>query len=239
MRTLVISDVHGNLEALEAVLRAEPWDELVCLGDLVAYGPSPLACVARIRDADAVVVQGNHDRAMAEGIAPRCRPAFERLAEVTHAFARAEVTAPDLEYLGALPRWLFLELGGRRHLVVHAAPTDPLYRYLGPDPETWAREVGRAGAEVILVGHTHLQFRLEVGGVPVVNPGSVGQPKDGEPSAAYAVIEDRMIHLRRVTYAVEETVAALKSRGLPQQDFEDLAEILRTGTVPPRLTASA
>jgi predicted phosphodiesterase len=105
MRTLVISDIHGNLEALEAVLNAEPWDELVCLGDIVAYGPEPVACLALVRGAGGVVVQGNHDRALAEGIAPRCRPAFERLAEVTHELARAEASPMDMEYLATLPRW--------------------------------------------------------------------------------------------------------------------------------------
>ncbi len=238
MRTLVISDVHGNLPALQAVLSSEPWDEVLCLGDLVAYGPYPLECVRLLRSAGAIVVQGNHDRALAEGISPRCRPAFERLAEITHAFARDEAVADDIAYLAGLPRRLFLDRDGRRLLLVHAAPSDPLYRYLGPDAPEWREEAEGSDADVVLVGHTHRQFRLDIGSVIVVNPGSVGQPKDGDLTAAYAIIEEGRIHLRRVAYPVEETVAGLERRGLPGRDLADLAEILRTGSVPARLQRS-
>jgi predicted phosphodiesterase len=237
MRTLVISDIHGNLPALQAVLNAEAWDELICLGDLVAYGPDPIECVRLIRSAGATTVQGNHDRALAERVAPRCRPTFERLAEATHAFARSEATDEDVAYLAGLPRWLFVERDGRRHLLVHATPSDPLYRYLAPDAPEWVGEVHRSDVRVVLVGHTHQQFRRDISTVTVVNPGSVGQPKDGDPTAAYAVIEDGRIHLRRVTYRVEDTIAGLQRRALAEADVADLSEILRTGSVPARLKA--
>lgn len=235
MRTLVISDVHGNLAALQAVLDTEPWDELVCLGDLVAYGPNPVECVALVRDARAVVVQGNHDRALAEGTRPRCRPLFEHLADATHRFARAEASPDDLSYLAGMPRWLFLERDGRRYLLVHATPSDPLYRYLGPESPEWSGEAAKSDAHIILAGHTHLQFRLDLDTATVINPGSVGQPKDGDPRAAYAVLENGCVALRRVDYSVEDAVAGLMRRGLTGPELADLSEILRTGSVPARL----
>jgi len=237
MRTLVISDVHGNIAALEAVLDAEPWDELVCLGDLVGYGPEPAACVELIRRHAGVVVQGNRDRALADGVPPRCRPSFEELAEVTHAIARAELTPEDLAFLRGLPRWLFMERASRRFLLVHAAPSAPLYRYREPHDPAWSREVERARADVFLVGHTHRQFEAEVEGVRIVNPGSVGQPKDGDPTAAYALIEDGEVRLGRASYPVEATVEGLAARGVPPAPRRQLAAILRSGRVPALLRA--
>lgn len=235
MRTLVISDIHGNLAALEAVL-AEPHDKVLCLGDIVGYGPQPAACLQRIRAERAIVVQGNHDHALAEGDGPQCRPGFLRLAEAVAPLSWQQLSPDELAYLAALPRWLVLDLDGWRYTLVHATPSNPLYRYLGSDPEAWAPEVRHADAESVFVGHSHVQFMLEVEGVRVVNPGSVGQPKDHEPTAAYAVIEDGEIALRRTAYPVEDTVAALEGSSLPTDVIADLAELLRTGRVPERLT---
>jgi len=237
MRTLVISDVHGNLAALRAVLDAEPWDELVCLGDLVGYGPRPAACVDLVREAGAVLVQGNHDRAVTEAVLPRCHPAFSSLAEPTLRLARADLGPEELGFLRGLPRWSFLDRDGFRGLLVHAAPSDPLYRYLGPEDPAWQTEADRADADLFLVGHTHLQFLVRVGEVTIVNPGSVGQPKDGRPEAAYALLEDGEIALRRARYPIEDTVRALAIRGVPPEPRRLLTEILRTGRVPALLRA--
>lgn len=235
MRSLVISDVHGNRAALEAVLHSEPFDEILCLGDLVTYGPEPGACVRRLREAGAILVQGNHDRALAENVAPRCRARFVRLADATLPLARRQVAGEDLRWLRDAPHWLFLERASRRLMLVHATPSDPLYGYLGPDPEAWSEQIRATEADVLLVGHTHLQFDLEIDGRRVVNPGSVGQPKDGLPSAAYAVIDAGEISLSRVEYPVEETVTALRESHLAPEDLADLAELLRRGVVPERL----
>ncbi len=237
MRTLVISDVHGNLAALEAVL-AEPHDAVVCLGDLVGYGPEPAACVRRLRAEGAVVVQGNHDRAAADGAPPGCREQFRWLADAVAPLTRAQLAPEEAAYLGALPRWASPELEGGAYLCVHATPRDPLYRYVGPDPVEWERELAGASAEVLLVGHTHLQFDLAVGTRRVVNPGSVGQPKDGDPRAAYAVIEGGTVALRRVPYPIETTVRALRHAGLPAAAVAVLVALLRTGVAPATLTTS-
>jgi diadenosine tetraphosphatase ApaH/serine/threonine PP2A family protein phosphatase len=116
---------------------------------------------------------------------------------------------------------------------VHATPSDPLYRYLGPDPELWAKEVAGVDADVVVVGHTHLQFELELAGKRVVNPGSVGQPKDGDPRAAFAVLDDGRERLCRATYPVELTIDSLRSAGISAAALAALGSILRTGAVRP------
>ncbi|MGH7690601.1 MAG: metallophosphoesterase family protein, partial [Gemmatimonadaceae bacterium] len=115
---------------------------------------------------------------------------------------------------------------------VHATPRDPLYEYLGPDAESWKDRVQGIAADAILVGHTHLQFRLDLGDRVVVNPGSLGQPKDGDPRAAYALIDDGRVTLHRVAYDVEATVAQLAACAIPARAIAELSALLRTGRVP-------
>jgi predicted phosphodiesterase len=237
MRLLVIADIHANLAALDAVL-AEPHDGIICLGDIVGYGPLPAACVERIRGELAVTVQGNHDRGFADHVPFGSRPQFRWIAEATASIADQQLDANALAYLRDLPRWAVLTAAGTSTLAVHATPNDPLYEYVGPDAHVWARELDGTEAELTLVGHTHVQFDLTVATAPgdrrrVVNPGSVGQPKDGDPRAAYAVIEpDGSIRCERRAYDVEQTVTALRSSGVSDAAVGILATLLRTGSVP-------
>ena len=246
MSLLVISDIHGNRAALDAVLEAaraeEPNVEVVCLGDIVGYGPESGACVERIMRYADVVVQGNHDHALAERVSPRCSPQFRWLAEATASLGDAQVPPAQRAALGSLPRRAILDVAGTRYLFVHATPHDPLYHYVGPDAEAWRPEVAALDADVLVVGHTHLQFDLPFDGTRIVNPGSVGQPKDGDPRAAYALIDADGVRLERVAYPVEETISALERSGVPTAAVEALAALLRTGrtsAMPPQPAAPA
>jgi len=233
MKLLVLSDIHGNLAALRAVL-AEPHDAVLCLGDLVGYGPRPADCVAWARESGATVVAGNHDRTLTAGTHPGCRAAFLRLAEATVCIGHEQVTGGDLAWLGELPLRHCLALPAST-LLVHATPSDPLYRYLGPDAHEWELETAGQEAALFLVGHTHLQFEIDIGGKRVVNPGSVGLPKDGGPRAAYAVIDDVRVELKRAAYDVAETITQLAASGLDARSVTELSELLRTGSVPQSL----
>ena len=228
MRILVVSDIHGNWPALEAVA-AVPHDAVVCLGDIVGYGPQPAACLRWLRDNGAHIVQGNHDRALADDVAPRCRPDFEWLAAATAGIARSQLGEEELAFLRALPQKRDLVLVKQRILMLHATPADPLYSYLGPDPYRWRSAVAAVDADLLLVGHTHLPFHFRYDGLQVANPGSLGQPKDGDPRAAFALIEDGVLRLERATYPIEDTVRALQGSGLSTPAFEALASLLRTG----------
>lgn len=231
MKVLVLSDIHGNLAALDAVA-TEPHDLVVCLGDIVGYGPEPGACVGWVRRHAAFVVQGNHDRSLADGSPPGCRAEFQWLADALAPLGRAQVSPEEQAYLAGLPTSLRLDQDGCRILCVHATPGDPLHRYLERDPVAWASEVDGLDADLVLAGHTHRQFELPVLARRVVNPGSVGQPKDGDPRAAYAVVEDGVVRLGRKVYDVERTVAGLEESSADREAVAYLSALLRTGRAP-------
>jgi predicted phosphodiesterase len=232
MRVLVISDIHGNLAALEAVASVS-CDAVVCLGDLVGYGPHPGPVVQWVRENAALVIQGNHDRALAEHVAPGCREQFRTLAAATFPLGQRQLSPEEIAYLGSLPRQAVRVFDGVRYLLVHATPSDPLYRYVGADSAAWARELSGIVADVVLVGHTHIPFDLQVGHSRVVNPGSVGQPKDGDPRASCALIDDGQIELLRRAYPVERTAKALEESGIGRKEAATLSRILQQGGLQP------
>jgi putative phosphoesterase len=227
MRILVVSDIHANWPALAAI--SEPYDVCVCLGDLVDYGPDPGRCVRWVMANCDYAIRGNHDHGVAQGIPVVGERGFRYLTKVTRPMMWEGLDADERRFLLQLPLTQRFTLAGRRFLLVHATPRDPLDEYLMRDPEVWARRVQNAEADVVCVGHSHLQFNLCAEGVWVVNPGSVGQPRDGDPRAAYAVIDDDRIELRRVEYPVEETVAGVEASPIPSRAKQLLAHCLRTG----------
>lgn len=228
MRVLIIADVHGNLEALQAVL-ADPHDALICIGDMVGYGPEPAACVRRILNEAQLVLRGNHDHALASGAAPGSPPSLEWLAEATLRLGVSQLSATERVALGELPLSASRIIDGTSYHLVHATPSDPLYRYLEPTSSGWAREVREIAPQVLLVGHSHLQFRHHVAGRTILSPGSVGQPRHGDARAAYMVIEDGNFSFCQVAYRVERTVAALERSGIEPAAAAVLTQLLRTG----------
>jgi hypothetical protein len=120
-------------------------------------------------------------------------------------------------------------------MLVHATPRDPLDEYAVSDVAFWERRLADVDAEVVCVGHTHYPYILEVGNKLVINPGSVGLPRDGDPRASYAILENRRVELKRIEYPVEETVRTLQASPLPDQAKDLLTEVLRTGLAPARL----
>lgn len=236
VRSLIISDVHGNLAALEAVL-TEPHDVILCLGDLVGFGPDPAACLRRLRRAGGVArVGGNHDASWAWRTPSGAPPRLGAVADAVQTALRPELDVSDLAYLELLPARAEFTLDGLQTLLVHAAPSDPLQANVPAEPEAWARELATTPvADLLLVGHTHVQFQLEIGSTRVVNPGSVGFPNDGDPNAAYAVLENGAMTLKRVAYDVEATVRRIRERDLPASAAAPIEEWLRCGRMPAQL----
>ena len=230
MRVLVVSDLHGNEAALRAVSRVEEPDAVLCLGDLVDYGPAPGACIAWVRTNTVATVRGNHDDALVRGVRCPCGPDVQPLSDATQDLARRVLGPEDVTWLRTLPPEARVTIGGVRFHLVHATPDDPLFAYLRPDEvDAWGRVVEPVDADVILVGHTHFPMVLKLGSKLVVNPGSVGQPRDGDPRAAYAVVDDGVPALCRAAYDVEETVRALAASGLDSAFVRALSGVLRTG----------
>jgi diadenosine tetraphosphatase ApaH/serine/threonine PP2A family protein phosphatase len=232
VKIAVVSDVHSNLHALDAVLAeidAGGFDELWCLGDVVGYGPRPLECIAALRGRAALCLGGNHDLVVV-GRIPLATFAGEAAAaaswtrDVLDDDAKAFLSA--LEPSAALPD---VEL-------FHGSPRDPVWDYvLSEDAARWT--LAATSAPLVLVGHSHVALELSGDGTAVrggqaaagtsldlgaarrlLNPGSVGQPRDGDPRAAWLEIDKSSgrATFRRTPYPVERTQAEMRERGLPE-----------------------
>jgi putative phosphoesterase len=231
MRILLVADIHGNWPALQAL--EEPNDICLCLGDLVDYGLDPVPCIDWARRNSRHVVRGNHDHGVAQNVIITGKNGFKYLTGVTRPLTRARLGEDDMRFLAGLPLTQMITLDDLRFLLVHATPRDPLDEYAPPDVEFWKRRLQDVDADVICVGHTHYPYVLEVGDKLVINPGSLGLPRDGDPRASYAVVEDRRVELKRVEYPVDATIQTIQESPLPDTAKEMLAEVLRTGNGKP------
>jgi predicted phosphodiesterase len=254
MRCAIISDIHGNLDALNTVLAdAGEFDALWCLGDLVGYGPEPNACIDVLRQRGAICVAGNHDWA---AIGKMDTADFNPEAGEAAAWTGAQLTPDNRAYLENLPTQL---IAGEHEqfTLVHGSPSDPVWEYLS-HLSAARRNFAAFHTPYCLVGHTHVplvfqQPSPEEGAdeetgeyetlVPehdspitlgahrlIVNPGSVGQPRDGNPDAAYMIYESGpaagqaaggahqgTLTLRRVTYPVASVQQKMRQAGLPSR----------------------
>ena len=232
MRVAVVSDIHSNLHALEAVLaaiEAEPPDELWCLGDLVGYGPRPNECCAAIAQRADVCLGGNHDLAVRGTIDLE---EFGGEAAIAARWTR-DVLEPQAREL--LDR---LEPAGAAHGVAlyHGSARDPIWEYVLSDEGALAT-LELAHSPLVLVGHSHVALRVvesgdelegglapagtevELGGTrALLNPGSVGQPRDGDPRAAYLLLDldAQRASFRRVEYDLERTQREMRDAGIPE-----------------------
>jgi len=213
MKVGLISDVHGNRVALEAVLEdMPPVDELCCAGDVVGYNPWPADCVDALRERDVPTVMGNHDAAVAAETPFR----FNGMAQAGVEHAETQLSADQHEWLASLPDERRVCDG--RVKLVHGHPDDPdrYTRYTYPQEFT-SRLLD--DEDVLVLGHTHVQGVERFAEGIVVNPGSVGQPRDGDPRAGYAVVdlEALTVDTHRVEYDVEAVQEAVSETGLPDR----------------------
>ncbi len=217
MRIGLVSDIHANLPALEAVLDDMPdVDSVVCVGDIVGYNPWPRACLERIRELASVTVQGNHDRT----VETPHRYAANRMAEAGLEHAKRELSEGQREWLAALPERATFADG--RYLLVHSHP-ERIDAYVYPRQFSNLRPYLDEYDGVVL-GHTHIQHEARVDGRLVLNPGSVGQPRDGDPRAAYAVLDTATdeVDRRRVSYDIDRVNEEIEAVGLPERVGERL-----------------
>lgn len=237
MRALLISDVHGNIDALRAIERQwdnglPQFDQILCLGDLVDYGPDAKAVIEWVRSHATDVVRGNHDHAMATGEPCESAPAYLEASVITRDRLRATLTRDEIDFLGGLP--LTRSVGDDQRLwhMVHAVPANPLHDYVVPDaPDVrWRNALGELVGQRVLLGHTHLAFARPSGGEVIVNPGSIGMPKDGNRNGSYAVIRDGAVQFLRIAYDPEPMIGRLRALDLPERVFGRLARTFRTGS---------
>jgi diadenosine tetraphosphatase ApaH/serine/threonine PP2A family protein phosphatase len=227
----VVSDIHSNLPAFMAVLDAMgPVDQLWCLGDIVGYGPYPNECIELLRQRGAVAIPGNHDWACAGKIS---LDDFNVDARWACEWSQRAVSAGNKAYLEDLPP----TRAEGDFTLAHGTPHEPIWEYMAY-PSTARLSFHYFASRYCLVGHTHVPLvfldadlgpetfhpgpddplRLE-GPRAIINPGSVGQPRDGSPHAAYAVIdtEEGAMHFRRAPYDVASIQARMQELGFPER----------------------
>lgn len=229
-RIMVISDIHGNFEALKAL--PDNCDELWVLGDLVNYGPQPCEVIQFVRERATLVVRGNHDDAVAFDRDPRCSAVFRKAAEETQRYTASVLSHEDKGYLAGLPHYRWVQRGRWTFYLCHAVPSDPLYVYCAADSRNWIRELTVVGTDFLFVGHTHRQFSFREGEQLVVNPGSIGQPKMGKPCPTYAIWENGSVILHSYEYPVQRTVERVRSMPVEDSVRDFLIRVLQTGAVP-------
>lgn len=240
MRILLLSDIHANIVALEAVLSSTPYyDAVWCLGDVVGYGPAPNECVARMRGLNALALMGNHDRAV---IGELPLPLFAKSARAALEWTMQVLSTESGLWLGAHPSLQVLPDYGVT--LVHASPRDSTFEYI-ENSEIALASFPLFDTPFCFYGHTHrpLAYRLlarerilRVESLPehqpylvqpklLLNPGSVGQPRDGDPRAAFAIYDTdtQILTPYRVAYDVSTTQRAMRDVGLPQSLIDRLA----------------
>lgn len=225
MRLLIVSDIHANWPALEAVLQAEPTpDAIAFCGDVVDYGPHPVKCVRWVSANATHLVRGNHDNALGEDVGCGCEKTYRQYSMATRAWHRTLLDVADLEFLRSMPLRQRFEWGGKTFRMAHATPQGELFEYL--EPREWSSHVAGIQEDYVLLGHTHVKGMRTIGTITVVNPGSVGLARDYPGEAGYALCEDGHVELKRVRYAVERVAASLRCAPLSTEVIEGLAGVL-------------
>jgi diadenosine tetraphosphatase ApaH/serine/threonine PP2A family protein phosphatase len=226
MTVAFLSDIHANIQALEAVLAdMPPVDEVICLGDVVGYGGDPESCLDCVRSAGWLVLAGNHDRACTD---PAALGWFNDQAAAVVRWTIEVLDDGRLDWLGRLPE----QATHGDAMLVHGSPRSPTYEYV-LDFGTAAENMLLMGERVCFHGHTHVPgvFHIKTGDLrhdyeeglfplkapALVNPGSVGQPRDGNPDASYVIWDARAetVEFRRVPYDREAAKKAILEAGLP------------------------
>lgn len=235
MRYLIISDIHANLAAFEAVLNdAGDFGKIWCMGDLVGYGPDPNECIEKLREFDHLCVAGNHDWAVLDRLSLED---FNPDAQKACLWTRERLTPHNHDYLASLPTVLIEE----GFTLVHGSPRQPVWEYV-LYPSIARPNFKHFGTQCCFIGHTHVPVIFQLvpqefgeycelvqpplnGPIPLgehrllINPGSVGQPRDGDPRASYAIldIEHLTIEYRRIPYPIEKTQRCMEEAGLPER----------------------
>jgi putative phosphoesterase len=227
MRILLLADIHSNWPALAAI--DETFDACLFLGDVVDYATDPVPCIEWVQRFATAAVRGNHDHSVAHRVAVRPAGIFRRMASAMRPHHFDVLGDDHLTWLAQLPVTKHLTLDGQRFLLVHATPRDPMDEYINDSEEQWRTRLQHVNVDFVCVGHTHMPMHLHLGGVQVVNPGSVGQPRDGDPRASYAIIEDGKVSFRRVAYDISRTVDHMRNAGIEDAIIEKAEDVLRSG----------
>jgi putative phosphoesterase len=211
----VISDIHSNLEALIRVLENIDSNRILCCGDIVGYYTWPNECIETIKRLKAVSVIGNHDLACVTGDTS----GFNLYAEKSIKWTRKVIKDKNLEFLNDLKDKTRIKIDDTDIMLVHGSPRNPVNEYIFPETpdSTLKLFIENEDVDILIMGHTHMPFVKKFGDKLVFNPGSVGQPRDGNNRASFAFLDisKRDAKIYRVKYDIDEVVTALGDENLP------------------------
>jgi putative phosphoesterase len=233
MRILLVADIHSNWPALAAI--NEKYDTCLFLGDVVDYGADPVPCIDWVQKYASAFVRGNHDHSVAQRVQVRPGGTFRRISSAMRPQHYKVLDDGHLTWLAQMPVTRHLTLDGKRFLLVHATPRDPMDEYIADSRVQWQMRLEHVDVDYVCVGHTHIPMHLELKNTEVINPGSVGQPRDGDPRAAYAIIDNGKVEFRRVEYEIQKTVDHMRRCGIEDESIARAEAVLQSGG---KLTAS-
>lgn len=215
----VIADPHANLEALEKVLEDMPEvDRIICAGDLVGFGPSPNEVIELVKSENIVSVLGNHDHAVINNNLN----SFDEDTTKSIKWTREELDDDNHNHLKKLSEKEQIEIRNYEIFIAHGTPRKPLKEkiYPGTTNRALAKMTQEVKTDIIILGHTHIPLKQTIQGKKLLNPGSVGQPRDRNPKAGYIILElgeEIKSEQVRVSYDVEKTEKKIKDSNLPEK----------------------
>ncbi len=210
MKLAVIADVHSNLPALKAVLKDIGSKEILSLGDVVGYNPFPKETIEVFMKRSIKGVRGNHDQAALDMNIGR----FNQAAAKAVLWTSKTLDETKKNYLSSLPTTM--KMGGVS--AVHGSPRNPLYEYVYSEYPNDILKTFLGESQILLLAHTHVPFIKNVEGRLILNPGSVGQPRDGDPRASYALldVDSKKAEIKRVEYDIEIVAEGIEKTNLPE-----------------------
>ncbi|KKH50143.1 metallophosphoesterase [Methanosarcina sp. 1.H.A.2.2] len=232
MKILLIADIHANLEALRTVLDV-PHDRAICLGDIVDYGPDPDKCIDFLQKKNIPTIRGNHDNAVAFKMDCQCGYKYKHLSIATREYTWGVLDDSRMEYLQKLPLVIKEEINGKKLFLTHASPRS-MFEYIKPETPDEdilamiADPMEPVDAEFLVVGHSHIPMNRKLEDLTIINPGSVGQPRDGDTRAGCAVFDTETgdVEFFRLEYDIDAVCAKIEER-MPYA--EELTGILKRG----------
>ena len=226
MKVGVLSDIHSNAVALKSVLSRladANVDRYICAGDVIGYYSLPNESISLLKEVDPLTVRGNHD----DGVMSETPSSFNYYAKRALDWNRRQLTEESLQYLKRLPPTIRTTIGGSDILIAHGSPRNPINEYIYEEDisEEFLDYSFERRPDVVILGHTHKPYAKTIGETLVLNPGSVGQPRDRDPRASYAILdtEKQKADIRKAWYNVDEIAEDTKEH-LPRKLAERLYE---------------
>jgi len=246
MKIFIISDIHANSYALESALnRDSNYDYLIFVGDSVDYGPNPREVVDWLKNNADVLVMGNHDNAVAWNMDCGCGEKTHELSVYTREEISLKLLDEDqIKFLRELPLKRMIEVDGVKFYIVHGSPRNPLYDYVYPSlpnneltrllfEKTSVGDLRKINVDFLILGHTHIPMIKVVNETRIINPGSVGQPRDGIPRASFGILdtETKEFKIIRVKYSLEKAISDVKKLKLDKKFETWIISLLETADV--------